>query len=470
MEFRVICKRGLDLKEKDGFPTVPMATIAELEALLGDYEPLAKLNGPDIALPSADSECSIVNVPLLQILEQDAIALPDTLAETGSIPEMTFEAPEPHTDFSDSKEALAKGMAATGGAVKSLWNNSRELLSEEDLDGSSEDVDSPFSFPIRVSTPSPQGDYHTDDSQLEKTGRIPVIGPDGRVIEPGEESARALKAEQEAIDAAYQNENGTPVAVPPSFAPKASSSSPAEVANAKLFGKLTTKVVAIVVAFIVVAVALGFAIHGLTKKPDDGITNTNSNNPWPEMNLDDVPFGDNGDSGNGSSSASDANSDSNNANSSDNGSSDSSKPKKTTKKSHSAKKDVDKVVTSDKKVRKVPEPKMPENTTPYEIDNRQFLSNPDGQQGYGYYLHLSQPQKAYRMVIKIRSSGGQGYIRVNAKSSPNQGEQVAQFEFDASGTTEIKFNKAVETQDILLWVPFDSLPGNQLYIDSVQIF
>ena len=192
MEFRVICKRGLDLKEKDGFPTVPMATIAELEALLGDYEPLAKLNGPDIALPSADSECSIVNVPLLQILEQDAIALPDTLAETGSIPEMTFEAPEPHTDFSDSKEALAKGMAATGGAVKSLWNNSRELLSEEDLDGSSEDVDSPFSFPIRVSTPSPQGDYHTDDSQLEKTGRIPVIGPDGRVIEPGEESARAL--------------------------------------------------------------------------------------------------------------------------------------------------------------------------------------------------------------------------------------------------------------------------------------
>lgn len=125
MEFRVICKRGLDLKEKDGFPTVPMATIAELEALLGDYEPLAKLNGPDIALPSADSECSIVNVPLLQILEQDAIALPDTLAETGSIPEMTFEAPEPHTDFSDSKEALAKGMAATGGAVKSLWKIGR---------------------------------------------------------------------------------------------------------------------------------------------------------------------------------------------------------------------------------------------------------------------------------------------------------------------------------------------------------
>ena len=32
MEFRVICKRGLELEEDDGFPTVPMATIAELEA------------------------------------------------------------------------------------------------------------------------------------------------------------------------------------------------------------------------------------------------------------------------------------------------------------------------------------------------------------------------------------------------------------------------------------------------------
>ena len=103
---------------------------------------------------------------------------------------------------------------------------------------------------------------------------------------------------------------------------------------------------------------------------------------------------------------------------------------------------------------------------------RQDLNNFGGfgQQGYGYYVHLSQPQKAYRMVIKIRSSGGQGYIRVNATNSPSQGEQVAQFEFDASGTTDIKFDKAVETQDIMLWVPLDSLPGNQLYIESIQVF
>ena len=463
MEFRVICKRGLNLRDENGIPTVPMATIVELEALLGDFKPLEQLNGGDIALPSTDEECSIANVPLLQVLEQDAIALPDTLAVAGSIPEMTFEAPEPHTDFSDSKEALAKGMAATGGAVKSLWNNSREILSEEDIDGSSESADSPFSFPIRVSVPS-QG-YQADDSQLEKTGRIPVVGPDGRVIEPGEESARALQAEQEAIEQAYRNE--TNVTPPPSFAPKnTSSDSPAEVADAKLFGKLKTKVVAIVVALIVVAAAAGLAIHGLTQKSSIGV-GSNANSPWPEMNLDDVPFGD---STTGSGDSNDAeDSSSNDSSSSDtkqsnNQSKQSSKPKKESKKT------ADKVVTADKKVKAVPEPKAPENTTPYEIDNRQFLSNPDGQRGYGYYIHLSQPQKAYRMTIKIRSSGGQGYIRVNATSSPNQGEQVAQFEFDASGTTNIKFDKAVETQDILVWVPIDSLPGNQLYIDSVQVF
>ena len=59
---------------------------------------------------------------------------------------------------------------------------------------------------------------------------------------------------------------------------------------------------------------------------------------------------------------------------------------------------------------------------------------------------------------------------MNATNSPSQGEQVAQFEFDDSGTTDIKFDKAVKTQDIMLWVPLDSLPGNQLYIESIQVF
>lgn len=82
---------------------------------------------------------------------------------------------------------MAKGVAATSGAVKSLWSSGRELLSEEDIDGVTDTSDSPFSFPIRVSVPA--DGMSSDDSQLEKTGRIPVIGADGQVIQPGEESA-----------------------------------------------------------------------------------------------------------------------------------------------------------------------------------------------------------------------------------------------------------------------------------------
>lgn len=468
MEFRVICKRGLELEEDDGFPTVPMATIAELEALLGEYQPLSSLGSMDITLPSMDSECSIANVPLLQILEKDVLPLPDTLAAAGSIPEMTFTAPEPHNDFSDGKEALAKSVAATSGAVKSLWSSGRELLSEEDIDGVTDTSDSPFSFPTRVSVPA--DGMSSDDSQLEKTGRIPVIGADGQVIQPGEESARALKAEQEAIDAAY---TAGRAAVPPSFTPKNPSSASAntDVADAKLFGKLKTKVVAIIVAVIVVAVALGFAVHGLMQ-PSDSVT-TDSKGPWPEINLDEVPFGegDQSDANSADSSNSDTSGNTDSSNSKDSSDASANTPASgESTASKQPKKTEDKVVTADKQSKKVPDPKQPENTTAYEIDNRQFLSNPDGQQGYGYYVHLSQPQKAYRMVIKIRSSGGQGYIRVNATNSPSQGEQVAQFEFDASGTTDIKFDKAVETQDIMLWVPLDSLPGNQLYIESIQVF
>lgn len=42
-------------------------------------------------------------------------------------------------------------------------------------------------------------------------------------------------------------------------------------------------------AVIVVAVALGFAVHGLMQ-PSDSVT-TDSKGPWPEINLDEVPFG-----------------------------------------------------------------------------------------------------------------------------------------------------------------------------------
>jgi len=116
------------------------------------------------------------------------------------------------------------------------------------------------------------------------------------------------------------------------------------------------------------------------------------------------------------------------------------------------------------------ETKKPENTTAYPVASQRFLDRPGGQQGYGYYIHLDKKEDVSKIVIKIQSSGGKGYIRVNTNGDPNAGEQVAEFTFAEGGTTEVKLDKSVNTQDIVMWVPIDSLPGNQLYINSMQAF
>ena len=137
--------------------------------------------------------------------------------------------------------------------------------------------------------------------------------------------------------------------------------------------------------------------------------------------------------------------------------------KKTTKKS------TEKLVTADRQVKAVPAPK-PRNTTPLPIASQRFIESPAGQSGFGYAVHLQQSTEVYKMIITIRTSGGQGYLRVNTTADPNAGQQVAQFAFAEGGTTEVTFDKPVTTQDILLWVPMDSLPQNQLYINKIEVF
>ena len=136
---------------------------------------------------------------------------------------------------------------------------------------------------------------------------------------------------------------------------------------------------------------------------------------------------------------------------------------------HAADKKTKAKKSGDKDSSAAPQPRH-ENNTAFTISSANFLSNPGGQSGYAYYMHLDQPQDAYRMVITIRTSGGKGYIRANTTGDPTQGKQVAEFTFAEGGTTEVKFTKAVNTQDLLLWVPSGSLPQNQLYIEKVEVF
>ena len=223
------------------------------------------------------------------------------------------------------------------------------------------------------------------------------------------------------------------------------------------------------------AVALTLAVVSLTRPENSSGIDTSSSGPWPELDLDAVPFGDepagtSTDSSQSSKEESKATSDTSEK-SSDKKESDTkaSEDEKSDTKKKTTKKSTEKLVTADRQVKAVPAPK-PRNTTPLPIASQRFIESPAGQSGFGYAVHLQQSTEVYKMIITIRTSGGQGYLRVNTTADPNAGQQVAQFAFAEGGTTEVTFDKPVTTQDILLWVPMDSLPQNQLYINKIEVF
>ena len=89
-EFRVICKRGLALHTEDGETIVPMATLAELSALLGAWEPFGNLSDHDIILPSVSGSASISMVALRDTSDDKIVELPDGLVTSTKLPELSI--------------------------------------------------------------------------------------------------------------------------------------------------------------------------------------------------------------------------------------------------------------------------------------------------------------------------------------------------------------------------------------------
>ena len=437
-EFRVICKRGLALSEPDDH-TLPMAALVELDALLGNWKPLSELSDADIALPSVESDCSITKAILKPANETDIVPIPSTLINSSSLPELsitpslpvqTAAVPAPHamspvplpdgSSTADGNQSQSDARRLFDFNLSDAWEH-ENLSGEGTGDWYSEMNPAPIGGPgdnTRLTVPIVTGGI-PDATVGETTSRIPVFDASGRAVAPGEESLRALEEEQARIAEVS--------AIPPSFTPKdvPDDEVDSKLPDEHLFGKLSTKVVAIIVALILVVAAAVWAVHAFRSSGDNpaDASSNSSEGDWPDINADAVPFGGSENATNGGTTD------------------DSSKSQP----SH-------------------------ENNTAFTISSANFLSNPGGQSGYAYYMHLDQPQDAYRMVITIRTSGGKGYIRANTTGDPTQGKQVAEFTFAEGGTTEVKFIKAVKTQDLLLWVPSDSLPQNQLYIEKVEVF
>lgn len=321
--------------------------------------------------------------------------------------------------------------------------------------------------------------------EAESTGRVPVVDSNGRFIAPGEESARALREEElekeEYGDYSSQNTGLlSHSSMPPSFQPhehqddlkakKSSGQNNVDIADAKIFGGLSTKVLAIGVVALLVIVVFAISLHSLFNS-HEAPSNFAKSNSWDSQSVENVPFGSQGVLSEDKSDSSKekqpnkpgtSESDANKAG-------EKNKDNKSNKNNKSLK-NKHKKQNKRKKVKQVPPPKMPTNNTPYPIDIQQFLEDTGNQRGYGYYMHLTQPQEAYRFVVSIRSSGGHGYLIANSKNDPSAGEKVADFTFDASGVTDVKFKKPITAQDFILWVPQGSIPMNGLYINYVRIY
>lgn len=468
-EFRLICSRGLRIGDE-----APLASIPEFMALLNTWVTVPELGDQHLPLPTATGQASVQRLMIRPTDVEHLIPLPNLVTSHPAATEPDVTTDGTSAEHQSSAAAVA---AATANPVKSLWDKGRTILAEGIDSGHHHPTDSDNLFGTQYPVQEPVGNERLTipldvssvraepASPFEETSRIPVIDDNGVPVESA--SARALQAEQSVPD-------GT---VPPSFTPKevvrAEDLDDADVSDQTIFGRLTTKTMAIIAAVVVLVAALFGTMHILsTNSSDPNITQTDGE-AWPEFDPDAVPFGND-------SAATESDDESDNTAKDEDkpedevdkseGHSDTTEQDGQDGKSEDAKDKPDaprELITADKEASAVPTPRHVD-TTPFEIQSESFINAPSAN-GYGYAVHLAQPQDVYRMVITIRSSGGRGYVKVNT-TDPNAGEQVAEFTFAEGGTTEVMFDTMVNTQDILLWVPTEDLPQNQLYIDEIQFF
>ena len=299
-EFRVICKRGLALSEPDEH-TLPMAALVELDALLGNWKPLSELSDADIALPSVESDCSITKAILKPANETDIVPIPSTLINSNSLPELSITpslpvqpaaVPAPHamspvplpdgSSTADGNQSQSDARRLFDFNLSDAWEH-ENLSGEGTGDWYSEMNPAPIGGPgdnTRLTVPIVTGGI-SDATAGETTSRIPVFDASGRAVAPGEESLRALEEEQARIAEVS--------AIPPSFTPKdvPDDEVDSKLPDEHLFGKLSTKVVAIIVALILVVAAAVWAVHAFRSSGDNpaDASSNSSEGDWPDIKL-----------------------------------------------------------------------------------------------------------------------------------------------------------------------------------------
>ncbi|WP_339350894.1 murein biosynthesis integral membrane protein MurJ [Bifidobacterium indicum] len=516
-EFRIICERGLGISQAEGVHPIPLVTLAELSALLSPWAPPEELTDTDLIWPDLDGRASIETVPLRQADSAYVLPLPNELTGTDMPAARTMTQDEPHWE---ANQLLFPGRSEIEMINPEDTNTDLFSLFDERQRQNANRNRPQRTLPMDVSNLRTGASPRNLEESKAVTGRMPAVMPDqghagirgtdttsddpvelgfskwdfqkpekdsadedspgadgtgGDSAAAGAEAAgdQALDGRTDPSSGEAEDEGPETTAMeplPPSFTPEAHSI-PApityvaadgdqsdddledgDMADTRLFGRFTTRSVVITIAILVVVVALVWALVTAVgnrprgSKQDDG---------WPVMSN--VPFP--GESADGEHQEADANPDKQGDEATDQNRKQADHPAK--KSSHG----------TDKKVGTVPAPRAPKNTTPYPVDRQTFLNKPAGLPGFGWYVHLTEPREVSRLDIAIPQSGGHAQIFANATATqPTQGQALADFSFDPSGTTHVTLREPVTTQDLVIWVPMDGMPGNTLHFSSVTVY
>lgn len=513
-EFKLICRRGLGLHSDDAF-NAPLSSLAEIDALLGTWSPLNQLMEHDIALPSIAGTASVMLAAIKPTPQDALLDIPAGMVNTNPLPPLSLNTPKYASALTsddvvdvtpltgDLFSAFDTPSHADGGSMTTVPLNVSSVRHGDagmGVSGAATSVPSAtapavptvpgYSFPVSTAVSRPTAPINVSGASGSAEASAETAGTAASEAEANDiEATQALPAAiapptvpPPVVDPALEATQiiepvtvPTPAAVPQTVSVKTAVTRPdkiataaqdADVADETVMLGLPTKIITVIVGIAVVVGAGFLAIRSLNNASNGNIGGGSSSesDPWAASNLNNVPFGN--DTTANQTDGTDGSTGSNSA-SGTSGESGSDKSSSTNSSSGSSSKT--KVVTADKNVSKVPDPRY-ENNTALAIASQSFLTSPGGQNGFAYHLHLQNASKVYRMKITITTSGGKGYVYTDTDGDPTKGKQMAEFSFADGGTTEVKFTSVANTQDVVLWVPIDSLPNGKLYIQKVELF
>lgn len=464
-EFRIICMRGLGLKTPDGISPIPLVTLAELSALLGPWTPPEELTDNDIIWPEADQQLSISSANIKEVAPDNILSIPSSIRLNNIKPQTGILEPKWDANqllFPESNEIEMLNLSGTDTdlfsmlAERSIQNSKPDVTTLSAIKGSTHPTQAVDVSAVRQPMMQVQqaSENSLEEDILETTE--PSLNIDSMTVYVNmNEKATAnpsASTETTSIDTGNQDDEiyFESSQMPPSFSPEHDTNheSPfqngtwsqddslfdldeeSDVSDARLFGHYTTQNIVITVATIITILGIIWASVTISGLWHSG--GGRNNDIWTEMSASPLP------------------------------------------KENEDNTEKDRTVAHEpKEAGAVPTPRsIPINTIPYRVEKQTFISHPAGQDGMGWYVHLDAPHDVSRVVVSIQQRSGSGQVFANTSNNlAISGLPVADFNFDASGNTEIKFRRPVNTQDIIIWVPTNSLPlEGGLHFNNVTVY